>query len=149
MEPLAIYSDDALSPSKTRALAEAMSLWYFAADGGMFLTAKAREFYFALQEVLEAATELKGWKCVQRPDDVKGKFRAILSSLVASHEKFDLDHPETIDSSVWRETCQAIAKHLRSLPGRDSLMVNDTVFVAIQQVSSVLRSILVRTAHPP
>lgn len=153
MAPLAIYSDDPLSSSETRTLAEKMSSWYFAADGGMFLTARAREFYFALQDVLEASTELKGWKCVRRPTHLKKKFRDLLNSSVEERAgtreslDLDLDHPEVVDPKAWRDVCKAVADRLRALPVDGGPEVSDIVFVAVQQVSSALRSILAFELH--
>lgn len=144
MKPIAIYSDDVLSPSKVRSLGEALSGWYFSVDGGMFLTSRARDFYFALQDTLEAAGELKGWKCTHRPDDVKGKFKDLLSSFDngAGLSPETLDHPENIDPMEWRSVCRNIAARLKSLPTEGGVEVNDTVFAAVQQISSALRSIL-------
>ena len=144
MMPIAIYSDDMLSPAKARSLATALSHWYFSVDGGMFLTARARDFYFALQDTLEAASELKGWKCVRRPDAVKARFRALLSSAVdgGTLSPEALNHPETIDPATWRAACKQVAVQLKALPTTGGPEVNDTVFAAVQQVSSALRSTL-------
>lgn len=146
MQPLAAYSDDLLSPPKAAQLSEALSAWYFSANGGMFLTAKAREFYFALQDMLQAASELKGWKCTRRPDDVKGKFRhflaAALSNSAVAFDPSRLDQPQTIDATQWRNVCRVAAQRLKSLPTTGGPEASDTVFAAVQQVSSALRSVL-------
>ena len=148
MQPLAAYSDDLLSPPKAAQLSEALSAWYFSATGGMFLTTKARDFYFSLQDMLQAASDLKGWKCTRRPDDPKGTFRHFLAEAVAAKQPaiaFDpnrLDEPETIDATQWRDACRIAAQRLKSLPTTGGPEVSDTVFAAVQQVSSALRSIL-------
>jgi hypothetical protein len=149
LKPLAIYSDDLLSPTKTAQLSEALSNWYFSADGGIFLTTKARDFYFALQDVLVAAAELKGWKCLRRPDDAQQIFRRFVSSQtsVGGFSPDSLDHPEAIDSEQWHQVCKKIAQALSALPTSGGHEVNDIVFATIQQVSSALRSILAHELH--
>lgn len=148
MQPLATYSDDVISPAKAGQLNEALSAWYFSANGGMFLTTKAREFYFALQDMLQAATELKGWKSTRRPDDPKGAFRRFLveslkrSDAAISFDPNSLDQPDTIDARQWRDVCRIAAQRLKSLPTTGDAEVGDTVFAALQQVSSALRSVL-------
>jgi hypothetical protein len=149
LKPLAIYSDDPLSPTKTGQLSEALSHWYFSANGGIFLTTKARDFYFALQDVLVSTAELKGWKCMRRPDDVQQTFRRFVSSLasVGGFAPDSLDHPEAIDSAQWHQVCKKIAQALRALPTSGGHEVNDVVFATVQQVSSALRSILAHELH--
>lgn len=150
LKPLAIYSDDPLSPTKVAHLSESLSNWYFSLNGGIFLTTKARDFYFALQEVLRAATELKGWKCVRRPDDVQETFRTFVSSLAdaGGFAAESLDHPETIDSEYWHKVvCRKIAAVLSTLPSSGGQEVNDIVYSTVQQVSSALRTILAHELH--
>jgi hypothetical protein len=148
MQPLAAYSDDLLSPTKAAQLSEALSAWYFSATGGMFLTTRARDFYFSLQDMLQAAAELKGWKCTRRPDDPKGTFRRFLAEALSQSKPavaFDpnrLDQPETLDARQWRDVCRVVAQRLKSLPTTGGPEVSDTVFAAVQQVSSALRTVL-------
>ncbi|MCW7541142.1 hypothetical protein OOT46_25340 [Aquabacterium sp. A7-Y] len=149
LKPLAIYSDEVLSPPKVQHLAEALTHWYFSADGGMFLTTNAREFYFALQETLQAAADLKGWKCIRRPEDVERRFRDFLGS-IPMPQGFSLNrlaHPETLDATQWRQVCKAVAVAMRALPSTGGSDVNDTVFATVQQVSSVLRTVLAHELH--
>jgi hypothetical protein len=148
MQPLAAYSDDLLSPPKAAQLNEALSAWYFSAAGGMFLTTRAREFYFSLQDMLQAASELKGWKCSHRPDDPKAVFRRFLaeslgkSNPVIVFDPASLDQPEAIDEKLWRDVCRVAAQGLKSLPATGGPEVSAKVFTAVQQVSSALRSVL-------
>jgi hypothetical protein len=148
MQPLAAYSDDLLSPAKAGQLGEALSRWYFSAAGGMFLTTRAREFYFSLQDLLQAASELEGWKCTRRPEDAKSTFRHFLAEALAAGQPAialdpaGLDRPETLDASQWHAACRVAARRLRALPTTGGPEVSDTVFAAVQQVSSALRSVL-------
>jgi len=146
--PARLHEDHA----NARYLAEALSRWYFSANGGMFLTARARDFYFALQESLEAAADLKGWKCTQRPEDVKKLFRDFLKSSIAGthYAAFDpevLEHPESIDHKQWLQLCRIVAEKLRLRSKANDSAEDDQVFAVVQQVSSALRSILADELH--
>lgn len=149
MAPLALYSDDPMSRAKAQRLAQSLSDWYFSANGGMFLTARARDFYFALQETLEAAGDMKEFKVTQRPDDVKGLFRAFLAKAGGAHSVAaeGLEQPDAIDSARWLDTCKALAQALKALPANSEREVSDTVFAVVQQVSSALRTTLAQELH--
>ena len=58
MEPLAIYSNSSFDPEKSKKLCEDLSTWYFSETGGLFLTDRARDFYFPLQSFLQSIANM-------------------------------------------------------------------------------------------
>jgi hypothetical protein len=62
LEPLAKYATKpSVSKTDIKELAENLRIWYFE-TGGIFLSAAAREAYFALQEVLTHLIKGMGWE---------------------------------------------------------------------------------------
>jgi hypothetical protein len=57
LRPLAIYDETAINRGTIRALSTELSNWYFSACGGLLLTRQARDFYFALQDLLRTTAE--------------------------------------------------------------------------------------------
>lgn len=152
LRPLALYTDETLSPLVVRGLSKALSDWYFSAEGGLFLTVRAREFYFSLQDVLHVTCNLEGWKCDSRAARPEELFRTFVTGLLGENPDFRLQiealkHPESIDPKVWRDLCKSIATKLESLAVARSPALNDSVFAVVQQVSSVLRSNLAYELH--
>jgi hypothetical protein len=145
LRPLAIYADDPLTSAKIETLSKKLSDWYFSTDGGLFLTVRCREFYFGLQDVLNGVEDLKRWKCERRPARPEKVFETFVTSLLADKRlsSFTVDHlkrPELIDPEVWRELCRTMAERLRAMGPEQVEELNELVFSAVQQVSSVLRS---------
>jgi hypothetical protein len=143
--PLAIYTDDLLTPQKARELSEGLTEWYFSPVGGMFLTTRARDFYFALQDLLWVVAELKGWECVRRSARPRERFSELLAKVGCDNRRLRistsaLSAPESIDPLRWRMAVEAVAKQLQSLACARSPDLEDTIFAVVQQVSSVLRS---------
>lgn len=58
LRPLAIYDEAAINRATIRALSTELSNWYFSACGGLLLTRQARDFYFALQDLLRTTSDL-------------------------------------------------------------------------------------------
>ena len=144
---LALYSTDRLSASDAEALRNTLSSWYFSAQGGMYLSARARDFYFALQEALNAASQLKTWVCSHRPSDPSALAEGFLSSVLADSDYSDFD-PATLDDplrmkhGLWLEVCKCAAERLKTLEPADQSPNNEVVFAFLQQVSSALRTVL-------
>ncbi len=117
MQPTAIYTASGLGPSETIAFSNSLSDWYFSANGGLFLTRRAREFYFSLQDLLQSVGRLPGWRCDQRPDQ-----------------------PEKLDPEQWRISCKAVSEKLGALVNESDPKAGEAIYVSIQQVSSKLRT---------
>ena len=152
LRALAAYTDEPLSSERVRALSKTLSDWYFSTDGGMFLTVRTREFYFSLQDLLRVAGAIRSWKCEHRPSHPREAFRELVN-VVMEGQKIsnvrlgDLEHPEMLDPRAWRDLCNAIGRQLESMARENEAKLGDHVFVALQQVSSVLRSNLADGLH--
>ncbi|MCC6232043.1 MAG: hypothetical protein IT580_05335 [Verrucomicrobiales bacterium] len=151
LRPLAIYADHSLTPTSITALSTELSDWYFSTEGGLFLTTRCRDFYFALQDTLRFAQDLQGWTCDKRPLEPKELFENLLRQL-AREEKISFDvcqlkEPEKIDPKVWLSVCQQVEERLRSLNTAATPQVGEWLFATIQQVSSVLRTNLAHELH--
>lgn len=158
MDPLAIYEDKKVDPDSMRLLSEELTNWYFNQAGGLMLTSAARSFYFALQDLVRSVSRMPGWEAIRSPDDPRERLRAHfvakskqdlepgkLSQLDAAFEVFDM--LEQINTREWPpEGIEARAKGWRGAVG---LLVEDWLtiepkdqFAVLQQVSSVLRTVL-------
>jgi hypothetical protein len=147
LEPLALYSRQPLSAAAVGQLETDLSKWYFSAQGGMFLSTRARDFYFALQEALRAAANLEAWECSQRPAEPRRLMESFLWASLADSEYSDFDPaaletPQHINHGVWLEVCKSAAKRLERLKRVQEPPDNQVVFAFLQQVSSALRTIL-------
>ena len=145
LRPLAAYSDEPLTSEAVRTLSKSLSDWYFSADGGLFLTVRNREFYFALQDLLRVASALPGWACERRPMRHAELLRALVESLpearnVDGFRPADLERPDALDPRVWRALCRVLGNRLESMAQADDVRLGDTAFIVLQQASSVLRS---------
>lgn len=137
LKPLAIYSNEPFTPAGAAELSQALSTWYFSPAGGMYLTVRARDFYFALQDSLRIVSSLKGWACTERPDDPKDIFRLFVREN-STFNPAGLDRPENIKHEDWRDVCKSLAKKLEA----DTPNRNHRVFALVQQLSSALRTVL-------
>ena len=60
LRPLALYDATVMDNASARALSKTLSDWYFSEAGGLMLTRQARDFYFALQDLLRAIGGVAG-----------------------------------------------------------------------------------------
>jgi hypothetical protein len=141
--PTAIYSNKDFGPADAARLRESLSAWYFSKDGGIFLTARTRDLYFALQDILSVAAGLRTWKCSDRPEDPKQVFLELLERLDERDrtlaEQILRETPDAAGAERWREIVKALAAQFSSLP-INKRAAGDYVYAAIQQVASVLRT---------
>lgn len=145
MRGLALYEEVPLTASKVRDLSSQLSDWYFGKSGGLFLTARTREFYFALQDVLRVAGHLPDWECAVRPTGTREIFEAFVAKLTKRHRiagfrLVQLEYPEALHPRIWRELCNLVGVHLPALASNNESPPGDTIFAIIQQVSSALRT---------
>ncbi len=165
MQRLALYAGKPFGRTEVRALERDLSDWYFSATGGLLLTAEAREFYFALQDTLSAASVLPDWSCQERPakafeifvDFLAGvaakEARRVTAAGAASQSKeaheggFEhcvrlIEHkePESMRPEDWRNACRAVAQELESLARLGTREACEKIYCAVQQVSSILRT---------
>jgi len=111
MKDLAIYSAIPFDEKIAESLRDRLSSWYFSADGGMLLSASARDFYFALQDTL---TTLAGATLIafQRSTDPRKSFLEVLNTHIASHpecvEAQNDNRPEHMPAEKWRSLCKVL-----------------------------------------
>jgi len=149
MHTSAVYTVSGFGPTEAKGFSESLSTWYFSPDGGLFLSRRAREFYFALQELLQSVGRLPGWRCEVRPLDPKTIFTAFMRELAEGDRNVAatmalLEKPEALDAEQWRASCRAIAKRLEAFVGESAPGAGEAIYAATQQVSSILRSNLAR-----
>jgi hypothetical protein len=149
---LAIYSEEPFDSAQAGELAKQLSAWYFSADGGMFLTVRAREFYFALQDITMAAADAKHWRCDRRPRDPKQQFIQHVLALEADQRpdwftEDAMKQPQSFDPDDWRALCKTLAKQLAAGSEAKDPPNADATFCIVQQVSSVLRTNLADELH--
>ena len=149
---LALYDRDVLSEQNAQQVSASLSDWYFGCEGGLFLTARNREFYFALQDVLQVAGHLPAWRCTDRPNETGEMFERFLSDILTERNVHNfriaqLKHPESLPADVWRDICKLAAARLKAYPSNNDPAFGAVVFAVLQQVASVLRSNLADGLH--
>jgi len=151
-----VYTAEAFGPEKVLDFKEALSDWYFSDDGGIFLTVKARDFYFALQDLVHAVCGLGGWTCDPRPTNPRQLFVELVEPLDVDDELkrrlreglkdktgVNREWYATINTADWAACCEKVSGRLKALVGGADPRAGAMVYAAIQQVASVLRTILV------
>lgn len=163
MKLIAIYGDGKLEPGDVSKLRQTLANWYFSEHGGLFLTKRARTFYFALQNMLAKTSRLAEWTCLIRPDEPEKVFRTVLQHVLEPKEgagsgvtasrraEVDrritgllrrLEDPDPATEREWSDCCELVADYLRVLAEGKNEQAGEAIFAAIQQVSSVLRTVL-------
>jgi len=142
MQPTAVYTATKFGPSDATEFSESLSKWYFSDNGGLFLSTRARDFYFSLQDLLRAVGRLPGWCCDERLAPPQEVFSELLRSLPPKdrYEGIDLKRPETLDPERWRRLCESLSAALESLIKDSNPKAGEVIFASVQQVASVLRS---------
>ena len=111
-------------------LSESLSKWYFSEEGGLFLTDRGREFYFAFQDLLRTVGALSDWSCCQRPSDPDKLFLKLLEGIFEK-DKHEIvkkrgdekvknwpkvikvlkeKNLERMDDKEWRKVCRSVSK---------------------------------------
>jgi hypothetical protein len=148
MQATAIYTEKSFGPSEVKQYFEDLSKWYFSDSGGLFLSERARDFYFALQDLLHALGPLPEWHCDKRPANPDEVFAGLLlrSPHLKQYKGIDLKRPKTLKR--WQDLCVSLPDALESLiKDSEPKAAGEFVFAAVQQVSSVLRSNLTDELH--
>lgn len=148
MKTIAIYGKGQFGPTDVATMREDLAGWYFSSNGGLLLTTTAREFYFSLQDLLAELNGLENpsWHCASRPNNAKQIFVDIIKAAepgpLAESIVADLDQPDNLSPKQWRRSCAQISAHLVELAKANAPAAADKIFASVQQISSVLRSIL-------
>lgn len=151
LRPLAIYDSAVINQKAAHDLSTALSNWYFSEHGGLMLTVQARDFYFALQDLLRATSKFpEDWQC-DRPDEAEEAERKVFQALlrangaegaIAAIEYLSNRAPEDWQSKgaqlakEWRKGINDVAKAWNRLDSGQR-------FATLQQVGSILRTSLV------
>lgn len=153
---LAIYDATVINKEVTSELSTKLSDWYFSENGGLLLTPQARNFYFALQDLLRATAKSSQDWSADRSEDYEGAHREIFHKDVLIAQQDDKAIGEAIGvfdyfskgafedwqtmaadyGKKWREGIDKIAAGWNELDERQR-------FATLQQVGSILRTSLV------
>jgi hypothetical protein len=161
LRPLAIYDATVIDKKSASDLSSNLSNWYFSECGGLLLTPQARDFYFALQDLLRATSRVSEDWVAERPEksgDEKHIFQELLKARSAdaaigadaangaaeAFRAFEFVSTVALEdwqklaagfAKDWREGINTIAEVWQQLDKRQR-------FATLQQVGSVLRSSL-------
>ncbi len=149
LHPLAVYSEESLDRGDVAKLSKSLTDWYFSECGGMFLTSHAREFYFAFQDLARTAGSASDdWTVRRPPGDHKQSFQKILKdkrreNALATIETLsdpnidftDWPPSKNLNAKGWRNDIATLGKEWSSLMDHER-------FVVLQQVGSILRTVL-------
>ena len=156
LRPLAIYDVTVIDKQAVGELSSKLSDWYFSPSGGLLLTPQARDFYFALQDLLRATSRLpEAWhadRSSASEGEPKDIFRKVLRERRADGAISVLDYfeipdfeksgapenwrTESIDlGTKWKKGINAVAAVWNELDQGQR-------FATLQQVGSILRTAL-------
>jgi hypothetical protein len=150
LRPLAIYDVATIDKKVVGDMLPKLSDWYFSDCGGLLLTPQARDFYFALQDLLRAlSSSPDDWEVV-RPqesgENEKDLFKAVMraKSTAAAISAFEYIKSDALDE--WQAKAPGHAdswrKGVNSIADKWGELDNAQRFVTLQQVGSVLRTSL-------
>ena len=149
LRPLALYGARPLDRASAGALSGTISDWYFSPTGGLLLTKDAREFYFALQNLLRTVSATSSdWLATpvsadQREIAMKALARFNLREAMATREYFRQEQFDNWSDvahrygMAWNAGLQTIAQE----PNWLALSENER-FAVLQQAGSILRASL-------
>jgi hypothetical protein len=169
LRPLAIYDTTRIDKRTAGKLLENMSNWYFSECGGLLLTPRARDFYFALQDLLRVTSSMPETWSASRSAVLEGETEHILGGVfqaklpqvapndkeaasdrqpVTSKQALDvLKLFEEITPKNWPDQPLVIGKTWKRAINEVSAiwpeLTESQKFAVLQQVGSKLRSALV------
>ena len=157
LRPLAIYDASVINKKVVGELSRDLSNWYFSENGGLLLTPQAREFYFALQNLLRNTFSIANkWK-VDRSEVSEGKQKEILREVLIrfADDKYEesLEKPsdvlkyfEDADFEYWQEIAptkgRTWRKGINYVAEEWDKLNNEQRFAILQQAGSILRTSL-------
>jgi hypothetical protein len=151
-KPLAVYETTPIDCEAMLCLTKRLSDWYFSEHGGLMLTSIAREFYFALQDVVIRVGTIDGWTAV-RSTQPREDFSEYLRSFHPNHYWGVVtlfEELRDVDTRAWPpERMTPLAKEWQNIV--KGLVTDENTwrdispevqFAILQQVSSTLRTVL-------
>jgi hypothetical protein len=150
LRPLAIYDKAVINRGTVRDLSIELSNWYFSECGGLLLTPQARDFYFALQDLLRSTSELPEDWTVDRAgvseSDPMIAFREVLKQTGAVEATSVLDYFSEGVFDDWQDQAPRLAKAwkagIKQIAAAWKDLDNRQRFAALQQTGSILRTSL-------
>jgi hypothetical protein len=132
-------------------LSSKLSNWYFPECGGLLLTPQARDFYFALQDLLRATSRVpEEWdadRSKESEGDQKLIFRAVLTARSADEAVSVLDYFSTGAFEDWQNEATDLGKKwregIKDVAAAWNELDEGQRFMTLQQVGSILRTSLV------
>lgn len=151
LRPLAIYDETIISRKVVSDLSSKLSDWYFSECGGLLLTPQARDFYFALQDLLRATAKFpEEWEADRAgvsEGDQKLIFRKVLQARSAEGAIGVLDYLSAGTFQNWQDQAASLAekwrKGISDVAAIWKELDRKQRFATLQQVGSVLRTSLV------
>jgi hypothetical protein len=131
LRPLAIYDPTAINRKAMGDLSLKLSDWYFSEDGGLLLTPQARDFYFALQDLLRATSRSpEDWEAdrsEESEDTLKRTIRDLLAATKSDGALSALDYISARAFQDWEDQAAGLggkwrAESMASLPSGYSWM---------------------------
>ena len=150
LRPLAIYDSTMINKATVTNLSSNLSDWYFSECGGLLLTPQARDFYFALQDLLRATSKSsEDWEA-HRPEQSEGSvediFKAVLKARKANGAIDALNYVSPDVPDDWQKKAAVHAKEWRDgikvIAGAWNDLDKGQRFATLQQVGSLLRTTL-------
>jgi len=149
LRPLAIYDTPVIDKAAVTELSLSLSNWYFSEAGGLLLTSQARDFYFALQDLLRTISNSPhDWVAYRRKNSTGNEKELFKGILEKRKSQGAIDALEYLDNSpknwqveavvhagYWKADIRVIANDWLQLTGEER-------WIIMQQVASVLRTSL-------
>lgn len=150
LRPLAIYDATVINKQVVSHLYLKLSDWYFSENGGLLLTPQARNFYFALQDLLRATYRIAEEWDADRSEASAGAQKDIFFDVLKARradkaidvfryfstgEFEDWQNKAADLGEEWREGIRAIPESWNELNEKQR-------FATLQQVGSILRTSL-------
>jgi hypothetical protein len=150
LRPLAIYDETPIDKAAVRSLSTELSDWYFSAAGGLLLTRQARDFYFALQDLLRTTADFPEEWSVDRAgaaeNDPMSVFKDALKQTGQLEAGGVVDYYSEGMFDDWQSQAPRLAKNwragIRQIAAAWSGLDNAQRFAVLQQTGSMLRTTL-------
>ena len=150
LRPLAVFDNNVIDKKTVDELSKKLSKWYFSECGGLLLTRQARNFYFALQDLLRATSMIpEQWRAI-RSEKPQGGHKLIFRTLLKTRNHDDtllvLDYFAQGKFKTWRKKAIDLGEKwkagVRDITEAWNELDEGQRFTALQQVGSILRTTL-------
>ena len=149
LRPLAIYDTTALNKKAMVDLSSTLSNWYYSECGGLLLTPQARDFYFALQDLLWATSRVpEEWSVARfETPNLHHSFCTVLEEVRSSDTISVMNYFWEEEFENWPKEASKLGKKWRAgikeVAAAWKELDEGQRFASLQQVGSKLRTSLV------